>query len=367
MIIRKQIMMRLAERRTAPIKQQDFVKQRRKKLKIKPSVFAIYASVFLLIIAMVFTGYQSPKQEPTVANASNVDDTKIEDISVDDVLAANIAATVADAANLPIANNVANLAISTQAKSEYMQTGGINAVKPRIIGSSVAGRSITSYTVKAGDTLASIAAQFGISVDTIKWANNLQYDGLNEGTTLQILPLDGVIYEVKYDDTVDSIASKYQVDKQRLILYNDLDVSGLVPETKIILPGGILPTNERPGYVSVRYNYNPGTLGNRNEWGNCTWYAYERRLQLGIPVQSPWGNARDWAYNASLSGYHVDYRPEVGAVMVDTSGWAGHVAVVESVDSNGNIVISEMNYEGFNVVNNRSISAGQAVLYQYIH
>jgi len=340
----------------------------RKKIKIKLSVFAIYASVFLLVVAMVFTSYQSPKEDPTVANASNVNNSnKVENLSVDDVLAADIAASVAQAANLPIANNVANLAISTKAKSEYMQTGGISAVKPRIIGSSVAGRSITTYTTKAGDTLASIAAQFNISVDTIKWANNLQYDGINEGTSLQILPVDGVIYEVKSDDTVDSIAAKYQVDKERLILYNDLDVSGLIPETKIILPNAILPYNERPGYISVKYNYNPGSIGNRYDWGNCTWYAYERRVQLGTPVQSLWGNANTWGYFAALSGYPVDHTPTVGAVLVSTSGYYGHVAVVESVASNGDIVISEMNYSGFNVVNNRNISAGQAALYEYIH
>ncbi len=340
----------------------------RKRFKIKLSTFALYASVFLLIVAIVFTSYQSPRDVSTAASASNVDDNnKVDVSSVDDVVASNIAATVAEATNLPVANNVVNLAISTQAKSDYMQTGGIGAVKPRIIGSSVAGRSIISYTVVAGDTLDSLSARFGVTKDTIKWANNMQYEGLNEGAVLQILPLDGVIYDVKTGDTIDAIATKYKVDKERLVLYNDLDVSGLIPETKIILPNATLPYNERPGYISVRYYYNPGSIGNRYDWGNCTWYAYERRVQLGIPVQSLWGNANTWAYFASISGYQVDRSPSAGAVLVDTSGWYGHVAVVESVDSEGNVVISEMNYNGFNVVNNRTISAGQAVLYQYIH
>jgi surface antigen len=52
------------------------------------------------------------------------------------------------------------------------------------------------------------------------------------------------------------------------------------------------------------------------------------------------------------------------------AGYFGHVAVVERVLANGDIVITEMNnlaYGGFNRVNDRTISAGQAGAYQYIH
>ena len=62
--------------------------------------------------------------------------------------------------------------------------------------------------------------------------------------------------------------------------------------------------------------------------------------------------------------------PVRGAILVDMAGYYGHVAIVEEVLGNGNIVISEMNnyaYGGFGVVNKRTISAGQASAYQYIH
>jgi peptidoglycan DL-endopeptidase CwlO len=91
---------------------------------------------------------------------------------------------------------------------------------------------------------------------------------------------------------------------------------------------------------------------------------------MGHPVGSYWGNAKTWAYYARQDGYPVDRTPTAGAVLVDTSGGFGHVAVVESVSANGDIVISEMNnyaYGGFGVVDRRTISAGQAGAYQYIH
>ncbi len=61
--------------------------------------------------------------------------------------------------------------------------------------------------------------------------------------------------------------------------------------------------------------------------------------------------------------------PTAGSILVDQAGYFGHVAVVERVLGNGDIVITEMNnyaYGGYNIVNDRTISAGQASAYQYI-
>jgi surface antigen len=55
--------------------------------------------------------------------------------------------------------------------------------------------------------------------------------------------------------------------------------------------------------------------------------------------------------------------------MQSAGGWGGygHVAVVESVNSDGSITVSEMNYAGWGIVDHRTISAGQASGYNYIH
>jgi LysM repeat protein len=60
---------------------------------------------------------------------------------------------------------------------------------------------ITIYTVKSGDTLSTIADKFGISSNTIRWANEIgKNDTIRTGQTLVILSIDGIQYKVKTGD-----------------------------------------------------------------------------------------------------------------------------------------------------------------------
>lgn len=300
-----------------------------------------------------------------------------EKTTVNAVVATNIAASVATTTNLSVAPSVTSLAISTQIESKLPTSDDSSITKPSIIQVSTASRNIATYTVQAGDTADSLAAKFGISKDTIKWANNMVSDALTVGQNIQILPRTGVVYTTKSGDTVASIAAKYQADASLITSYNDLEISGVTAGLKIVIPGGVLPTNERPGYSAPVSSggsgysslYRAGSVGNRYAFGNCTWYVYERRAAVGKAVGSFWGNGGSWGYAASASGYRVDNVPEAGAVLVER-GSPGHVAFVESVSANGDVTLSEMNnsaYGGFNIINNRTISAGQATLYTYIH
>jgi surface antigen len=402
--IRNPIKLRLSQRFDNTSKQQTRAKTRRRtKASLKPSVFAVYVGTFVIIIAMVFIGYHEPKDTSEVANATTVTaaGSQIDQTSVDNVVATNVAANVAAAANLPIATSVANMAVSAQAKSQFLQTDsqGQGTTKPQLVGTDTSTRrAVTSYTVKTGDTATSVAAQFNISAQTIKWANNLTSDALTVGSQLIILPVDGVLYSVKSGDTIDSIATKYAVDKTQLVLYNDLDISGLQPNTSIILPSAVLPGDERPGYVApvaaTNNDYNDynvfygfsGTGFGGSTWrisvgtpddgpyahGNCTLYAFNRRVQLGLPVGGAgglpeWGNAGSWAPMAASEGLTVNRTPSVGAVMADY----GHVAIVESLLPNGDISISEMNAYvpggGYNIVSGRIVIAGNVGQYWYIH
>ena len=80
--------------------------------------------------------------------------------------------------------------------------------------------------------------------------------------------------------------------------------------------------------------------------GNCTWYAKARARELGatnIPTHT-WRNAKDFATQARADGFTVNSTPTVGAIAQHTRGTYGHVAVVEQVNSNGTILISESSY-----------------------
>lgn len=106
------------------------------------------------------------------------------------------------------------------------------------------------------------------------------------------------------------------------------------------------------------------------DYGNCTYWAALRRIQIGMPVPNDWGNAITWASRAISDGYVVDHTPTFGALMQDPNapGGLGHVAFVESVNPiNGNWTISEMNRVGWDEIDERTLSKSQSLNYNFIH
>ena len=116
------------------------------------------------------------------------------------------------------------------------------------------------------------------------------------------------------------------------------------------------------GSSSSNPGFSSGDSGNAYPWGQCTWWAYVRRHQLGLPVGSYFGNGGQWANSARAHGYRVDQTPSVGAVIVFAPGQDGadpvygHVAIVEAVYGN-RILISESNARGLGVISNRTLYA----------
>jgi len=372
------------------LRQQVLHKQtgiRKKSSAPSASKIAAYAGAFLLLVAVVAIGYQSPQQASSqvavVSNQSSAPAVASDEVapSVDQVVATDVAADLASRANLPIATNVANMSISLAAKSELAQTDASAITKPQIIQPNSSRTDVVSYTVVDGDSVPSIAAKFGLTADTVRWSNDLgNTDVVPAGKVLSILPTDGLLHTVASGDTLESIASKYNTRADRITTVNNLELSGITAGQQLVIPGGVKPA---PAPVVTRNQSFGGdlggsrigtnvfaTAGNRYAAGNCTWYVYERRAQMGRPVGSFWGNANTWASSARAAGYLVNRTPAAGAVLVDQAGYFGHVAVVERVLDNGDVVITEMNnyaYGGYNIVNDRTISAGQATAYQYIH
>jgi surface antigen len=90
---------------------------------------------------------------------------------------------------------------------------------------------------------------------------------------------------------------------------------------------------------------------NRFAFGQCTYWANMRYHALtGYWV--PWlGNAYQWAYGASSSGWIVSSKPRVPSIIVLQSGvqgasYFGHVAVVERINSDGSVYTSNYNWYG---------------------
>lgn len=380
----------------------------------KLTAVASYAGVFLLVMSIVAAGYRPTQTVGEVANAANpaggqlsvlnAPDTSLisERPSVDQVAASAVAANLAKAAQLPVANNVTSLSVSLETENDLAQVDNAVISKPQIVQVNGGRREVTIYTAKAGDTVPLVASAHHITPDTLKWANNLTSDALEPGRKLTILPVDGILYTAKAGDTIASVADKYKADKDRIVLFNDLEGKEIVKDQKVVIPSGSLPEEERPGYVAPRraafgtsangvaatsgYSQSYGAgfggstwfirrgtpmyAGNKYAFGNCTAYAYDRRAELGRPIGGMWGHAATWAINARAAGFVVNKTPAVGAIIQNGGGY-GHVAIVEEVLPDGSVRISEMNAYvpggGFNTVSGRTIPAGNVAAYSYIH
>jgi murein DD-endopeptidase MepM/ murein hydrolase activator NlpD len=125
-------------------------------------------------------------------------------------------------------------------------------------------RDVTQYAVRPGDNVSVIAARFGVTPDSVIWANSKledNPDALTVGQPLVIPPVSGVLAQVAKGETIQSIAARYKGDAQ-LILDDPLNQSihdfkssppVLAVGAYIMVPGGSKPL------VVHTVTYNPST------------------------------------------------------------------------------------------------------------
>jgi len=101
---------------------------------------------------------------------------------------------------------------------------------------------IRVYTVREGDTLSHVADMFGVTTNTILWANDLpKATQIRPDDTLVILPIVGVQHEVTAGDTIGSIATMYDGEADEILAYNELtDTDTLSVGDMLLIPGGTI-------------------------------------------------------------------------------------------------------------------------------
>ena len=309
--------------------------------------------------------------------------------TADEVKAANVASSVASMVNLSSSSSVSSNAESANISAELAQADATSVSKQQIIEPTSEPKPLVSYVVQDGDNAETIAQEYGVSSQTIRWANGLKDNNMAVGATITIPTVDGVVYTVKDGDNLQAIADKYKSNVSEIVNINNLDSEVVPTGTVLLLPDGILPETERPEYVppapvrpTTSYYGSSSSgrrgiptsiraalaAGNRYAYGYCTWYAYNRRAALGMKLPSvTWGNANTWDTGAAASGYLVNGVPSVGAVFQTDGGAYGHVGIVEEVYADGSIKISEMNYAGWNRVTEGYLSPSEYAGYDFIH
>ena len=268
--------------------------------------------------------------------------------------------------------------------------GGLHKLRKKII-ATVIGTSalaavtstnadaVTTYKVKSGDSLWSIANKYNMSVAKLKSLNNLTSNVIFPNQSLKVSgstssstssnTSTGSTYTVKSGDTLSGIAAKYGTTYQKIMSLNGLSNFNIYPGQKLKVSGkastggsGSSSTGSA-GYKTPVFNHS-----NLYDWGQCTWHVFNKRAQIGKGISTYWWNANNWDTAAAADGYTIDRKATVGSILQSDMAYYGHVAFVESVNANGSITISEMNYSASpGIVTYRTIPASQVSSYVYIH
>lgn len=335
------------------------------------------ANIAILLTVIGFVVRNPETGQSVRRNALGITESSAAANPLDELSSADIAVHVARLAALEEATAVTNLADTVNAQLALAPSDDQIVAKPQIVATELKSHNdIRTYVTKEGDTISALAAQFGVTSDTIRFSNGLSSSGdeLAAGKELIISPVNGLIYEVQAGDTAETIARKFQASQAQIIAFNDAEVKGLKPGDKIVVPDGVQVVaavqSSFGGGSSAGFSFGSAPIYGYNgyDYGYCTWWVAVRRNQVGRPIPSNLGNASTWKSLGARAGLGVGNTPAAGAVIwTPPRDYYGHVGYVESVNPDGSVNISEMNVRGWNVVSHRTLSPGEAANFSYIY
>ncbi len=169
---------------------------------------------------------------------------------------------------------------------------------------------ISIYVVHQGDTLPAIAKMFGVTVNTIKWANDLKNNTVTVGQTLVILPISGIQHTVKSGDNLQSITKQHKGDLEEILQYN-----GLSKDSKLAIGDVIFVPDGEAAAVTVT------TIGKSSPSVPVYNGYYMRPIIGGIKTQGVHGhNGVDLA---SSYGSNILASADGEVIISKNSGWNG--------------------------------------------
>ncbi len=316
--------------------------------------FNFYGTLVLVLLVLVFKG--TGKGQTTLF--SDLLKSSIEETSASVIVISKSQNQLADinslsalsGQNTGLGGETSNLDPSTIQENSLMAsspsaTDYINSFKPD---------QVVEYTVQPGDSIGIIASDFGVSVDTIIWANNLRNpNSLSLGQVLKIPPVTGVIHTVKSGDTVASIAKKYKADPQKILSFNKLrNDQALEIGNELMVPDGQM-SGPRSSIRSAAQGSGGHGIYVPVGDGQCVAFVQAHGYA------NYHGNAYQWAKYINTTV------PVAGGVVVLKGGRWGHIALITAVKENSFQVV-EQNYYGLYVVDHREISLTDRAIVGFI-
>ncbi len=262
---------------------------------------------------------------------------------------------------------------------------------------------VVNYTVWDWESFESIASDFGISKNTILWANNFSSRHmLHPWDVIKVPPVSWLVYKVSKWDTLESIAKKYSIDIKKIESQNSITRNDLItlwqeliiPWAKKIEPKKPKPvikpsktytkSNTRKPSSSKKWWYSFASkdkwskisaqkwsyklvwrkTNRRFAWWNCTYFVSHYK-----DVTWRW-NANQWIRNARAKWVPTGNVAKPWAIVQFTGRWYnpryGHVWIVTEV-SWKHMIVADMNYRRLNEVTYRKVPLNHSAIDWYIY
>lgn len=154
---------------------------------------------------------------------------------------------------------------------------------------------ILDYEVQSGETLSQIAEKFGIDVETIKWANDMEsVHTVKPRQVIKILPVSGVAHTVVSGDTLESVAKKYSAEQQAVL---DFPFNDIADDFKLRVGQVLIIPNGQPPESKIKPKSRPQP-------------QYIARGPQGPAFSAPGGGNFMWPTTTSgISQYFAWYHP----------------------------------------------------------
>ena len=200
-----------------------------------------------------------------------------------------------------------------------------------------------AHRVGQAESLSSIADLYGISIETIRFANNLREGQvIHPGETLLILPVDGVLHTVKRGENLLKIAELYGISLQTIADQNQLHNEKIFAGQQLIIPGG----SPLPGNPSVVVASRPTPSASLEEARPRPTQPPEATppASFGLfqkPCECEYTqhyHAGHYAVDLAHNGGGPIFAAEDGVIIRAEYGWNGGYGNVIEVDHGGGLV-----------------------------